>query len=443
MKYTAITPPDWLGYSAIYQINPRTFSKEGTIRAVTEELKTIRELGFRVVYLCPIFTEDDSEDRDFWSIRQKKSETGNPKNPYRMNDYFSVDVEYGTADDLHAFVKEAHALGMRVLLDLVYLHIGPEAEILKLHPEFARQDRDGNPICGQWNFPLLDYRCSGLREYLWCNMVYYISVFDVDGFRCDVADGVPLDFWTEGKRRIRAVKSDAVLIEEGVNKSFLAESFESLYFFDWHETIYSVIQKGGNRNAIRETWEKWNSDAPKGMMSLHGIDNHDTVTDWPKRVETLIGHSGMELLEAMTYVIDGIPMVYAGNELGDEAKLSLFANRFHMGKFETTDRSIASRDYSIRRQTVMKALNRLKETSDVLRFGKTFWLSDANSGTVVAFSREYSGKSITFIGNLGDDRADFPSDKAESRKVLLSSESTPVILGGKVSLEPWTYITIE
>ena len=171
MKYKAICPPEWLSRSAVYQINPRTFSREGTIKAVTDELPRLKELGFRIMYLCPVFEEDNSEDRSFWSARQKKSETDNPKNPYRMNNYFKIDSEYGTEDDLREFIEEAHRLGMRVLLDLVYLHIGPNAPILKRHPEFARQDADGNTVCTDWNFPYLDYNSDGLREYLWCNMI--------------------------------------------------------------------------------------------------------------------------------------------------------------------------------------------------------------------------------------------------------------------------------
>ncbi|MBQ8400981.1 MAG: hypothetical protein IJX14_03535, partial [Clostridia bacterium] len=213
----ALTAPAWLTSGGIYQINPRTFSPEGTIAAVTKELPYLASLGFGTIYLCPIFTEDDSENRENWSTRQKASRTNNPKNPYRMNDYFHIDEEYGTMEDLAECVTECHRLGMRILLDLVYLHIGPNAAILHTHPEFARQNPDGSFINGPWNFPLLDFACAGLREYLWCNMVYYIGVLDVDGFRCDVGDAVPVDFWAEGRRRIRAVKPDALLINEGAN----------------------------------------------------------------------------------------------------------------------------------------------------------------------------------------------------------------------------------
>ncbi len=83
-----------------------------------------------------------------------------------MNDYFKIDEEYGTIEDLEDFITEAHSLDIKVLLDLVYLHIGPNATILKRHPEFAQQNDDGSYKCTYWKFPYLNYESAGLREYL-------------------------------------------------------------------------------------------------------------------------------------------------------------------------------------------------------------------------------------------------------------------------------------
>ena len=164
MKNTALAAPEWLARSAVYQVNPRTFSKDGTIKAVTEELPYLKSIGFNIVYLCPVFEEDDSTDINFWSERQKASETNNPKNPYRMNDYFAIDEEYGTVSNLKELIDKAHALDMRVLLDLVYAHIGPNAPVIKKHPEFIKQNPDGSFITTKWHFPELDFKCEGLRD---------------------------------------------------------------------------------------------------------------------------------------------------------------------------------------------------------------------------------------------------------------------------------------
>ena len=443
MKYKAVCPPEWLSRSAVYQINPRTFSADGTIRAVTNELPKLKELGFRVMYLCPIFEEHDSENRDFWSTRQKKSETNNPKNPYRMNNYFKIDSEYGTEDDLREFIEEAHRLGMKVLLDLVYLHIGPNAPILKRHPEFARQDRDGNIICTEWNFPYLDYTSDGLREYLMCNMIYYLGEMDADGFRCDVGDGVPTDFWVEARRRMKAVKPDSVLINEGSNWNNLLKGFDSSYCFDWHVNLYKAFSGEISAAECRSFLERLANEIPSGAKLIFDIDNHDTVTDWPKRTEKVAGHNGMEQIEVINYLLDGIPMVYCGNELADEAYHSLFANRFHMGRFETTDRrGLETLDYSLRRQEIMKGLNALKLESDILCYGSTVWVDNSAPEKLLSFSREYNGKKITFIGNISREKAASEFNAEFGGRVLFSNGAEK-ISDGTIELEPRGYVVLE
>lgn len=397
-----VTTPDWFTKGSIYQINPRTFSAEGTINAVTKELPFLKELGFTVMYLCPIFEEDDSTELDYRSPRQMASETGNPKNPYRMNDYFKIDTEYGTMDDLRNFIDEAHRLGMKVMLDLVYLHIGPNAPILKKHPDYAKRDENGNPVLTRWNFPYLNFESDGLREYLWSNMAYYIGAIDADGFRCDVGDKVPLDFWIEGRRRIRAIKPDAVLLNEGKKADYLEQAFDASYHFAWHEAVYSTFRNEATAADVRKCHEEYAAILPSGSIVMHDIDNHDTVTDWPERTELSAGHDGMELIEVLNYTLDGVPMVYCGNELADTAYLSMFANRFHVGKFETTDRTDKASKHSLRRQSVIRSLNALKHTSDVLCTGKTVWLDNTAPEQVLSFARVSENERILFIGNLSD-----------------------------------------
>ena len=396
------TVPQWFVKGSICQINPRTFSKEGTINAVTSEIPFLKETGFSTLYLCPVFEEDASENRENWSERQKKSETGNPKNPYRMNDYFTIDSEYGTMTDLKSFIDTAHTHGLRVILDLVYLHIGPEAPVLKRHPEFAKQDEDGRFINGPWHFPLLNFENEGLREYLCTNMCYYIGVLDADGFRCDVGDGVPLDFWAEGKRRIRRIKKDAVLLLEGRDGSYM-DVFEATYAFSWHETLYSVFSGEKDVNALTDIYTNSRREMPLGTLFMRDIDNHDTVTDWPERFEKRAGHDGMDLTLVLNFALDGIPMVYAGDELADASYLSMFANRFYPGKFEVTDREVLKNTAEGRKRSdLIRTLNTLRKESDALSYGDTALLSHDCPASVFAFRRSFGPEAVTFIGNLSN-----------------------------------------
>ena len=437
MKFKAIEPPLWLSRSAVYQINPRTFCAGGTIADVTEELPFLKELGFRIMYLCPVFEEDDSDDKSFWSNRQLKSETDNPKNPYRMNDYFKIDPEYGTEDDLRQFVDTAHKLGMRVLLDLVYAHIGPNAPILKKHPEFAKQDKDGNIIYSTWHFPFLDYTCEGLREYMWSNMLYYIGEFDVDGFRCDVGDYIPVDFWNEARRRMHSIKPESVLINEGHKWDYLLTAFDSSYCFAWHDNMHKLfggeITAAAFRENIKECW----AALPDGARLLIDMENHDTATDWDERIELFAGNDGMEMIQVMNYLMRGIPMVYCGNELADDKRISMFANRFHMGKFEVTDRSDSAKAASLRRQNVFKKLNQLKYESDILCYGDVLWRDDLPEN-ILSFERNYKSEQILFVGNVGSEPVKV---KALDGKIILSNKAE-LCNASELILEPHGYIAI-
>ena len=391
----------WFKKGSVYQINPRTFSEEGTLKSIEKELPFLSELGFTAIYLCPIFTADDSEDRKFWSTRQKASKTENPKNPYRMNNYYTIDEEYGTMEDLRDLVAKAHEAGLKVILDLVYLHIGPNADILKIHPEFAQKNPDGSTRLTKWNFPYVNFDNEGLREYLWGNMVYYIGAIDVDGFRCDVGDQVPLDFWKEGIRRIKMIKPDCFMIDEGRNPQYL-EVFDTNYAFFWHERLFKVLEgESTAAEAVRELQEV-HASLPEGGLLLMDMDNHDTVTDWPYRVEEHFGHDAMECIQVLNHMLPGVPMVYCGNELADTAKLNMFANRFHMGAFEVTDRSKKDTPESIRRQKVYQKLNYLRREESAVSDGSLEWISNADPDALISFARKYGENRFVYVGNFSN-----------------------------------------
>ena len=138
--------PVWVTRGVMYQIQPRAFTPEGTLKAATERLPKLAGLGVDIIYLCPVFVADDDPNIQGRSPRQKKTRMNNPRNPYRMKDYYHVDPEYGTDDDLKTFIAEAHMLGMRVLLDeeiLSVLYLSDRATKVRItFPE---------PTSGSWH----------------------------------------------------------------------------------------------------------------------------------------------------------------------------------------------------------------------------------------------------------------------------------------------------
>lgn len=435
------TVPEWFKKASVYQINPRTFCSEGTIKAIIKELPFLKELGFKIIYLCPIFEEDDSQNKENWSERQKNSETGNPKNPYRMNNYFKIDSEYGSMDDLREFVSEVHRLGMKAMLDLVYFHIGPNAPILKEHPEFAKLDENGNILLGNWHFPVLNYENKGLREYLLSNMVYYVGEIGVDGFRCDVGDNVPLDFWEEGKHRIKAINPQAVMINEGKKSEYL-KVFDANYAWFWHDNIFKLLNGEINTAGLIDIYKERTKDFKENYFLLLDMDNHDTVTDWPYRIEEHFGSAVMEMILALNYCLKGIPMVYCGNELADTARISMFANRFYMGKYEVTNREAKNTIPSLRRQYVIKTLNKIREKHSVLADGETVFFKNLNNG-VVAFERKLNGERIVFACNFSKENKKINLENLKVKTVLLESETSPHYNENTIELSPNAYVIFE
>lgn len=443
IKKQALTAPDWLARGSVYQVNLRTFSKEGTIQSLTKELPFLHSLGFDVIYLCPVFCEDDSMDQMYWSPRQKKYGAGNPKNPYRISDYYCVDSEYGTEQDVKELVDAAHALDMHILFDLVYMHTAPHSRMLETHPEFVQRNENGEICYTPYFFPYLNFDNKGLCEFLWANMVFLIAEWDVDGFRCDVGDAVPLWFWEEGRRRIQTIKSDAVLINEGFRFESMQTAFDSTYGVQWHEDLKKVFCDGESAHILRESWMKTYEEAPEYAQILRDMENHDTVNDWSGRVEKVAGHDGMEQIQVINYLIDGIPMVYCGNELACEAEISFFTNRFYPGNSEPSNREAKMTEAAQRRQQVMKQLNQLKRDSDTLRYGTTMWLETSSTDTVLSFQRVYDGNKILFIGNTRNAACTLETDiSAADGKVLLKNGVTEA-KEKQIALQPYGYLVIE
>ena len=185
--------PEWFTKGVMYQIQVRAFTEEGTLKAAERKLPYLKDLGVTIAYLVPVMKMDASTDRTYWSPRQVKC--GFAKNQYRISDYFHVDEEFGTDQDLKDFCAAAHRLGMKVLFDLVYLHCGPTAPFLKEHPDFTWWNEDGTVKKGPYRFPKLNFANPGLRKYFDGNVRYLLTEYGADGFRCDVGDGIPLDFW--------------------------------------------------------------------------------------------------------------------------------------------------------------------------------------------------------------------------------------------------------
>ena len=383
--------PAWFTEGVMYQIQPRAFTSEGTLKAAEGKLPYLKDLGVTIVYLVPVMKMDMSMDKSFWSPRQIRSGFDNPKNQYRIADYFHVDEEYGTDDDLRAFCAEAHRLGLYVLFDLVYLHCGPTAPFLKEHPDFTWWNADGTVKKGPWRFPKLNFANPKLREYLVGNVRYLMREFNVDGFRCDVGDGVPLDFWCEVHDVMDAFTAGhGVLLCEGFTVCDQYRGFDANY--GWFP--------GFGAKTVRESWLRRERQVPRGARFVNHYENHDIATDERPRRELKWGHDRVEQVIVWMFTLDGVPLLFDGNEFTEASP-----NHSMFGK-TPLDWAAMETSEGKRRHVLVKRLSELRRTRPALtaangRDGLT-WLETTAPDSITAFVRFGGGETLLVVQNWTD-----------------------------------------
>lgn len=384
----ARTSPDWITNGVIYQIQPRAFTPEGTLQAAAVRLPKVAELGADIVYLCPVFVADDDPNPKGWSPRQLKSGLNNPRNPYRMKDYYHVDPEYGTDDDLKAFVSAAHRLRLRVMLDMVYLHCGPNAVFLADHPHFIKRDKDGKPVTAAWRFPALNHANPELREYLWKNMEYWVREFDVDGFRCDVADSIPLSFWETARGRLEKIRPDIAMLAEGTRKEDQLKAFDLDYGwkFTWDDA-----------SSVRAIWEKMRDERPRGGARFaRFIDNHDIANDaYHNRLEKAWGSRRVNAVLVALFTLDGVPFLYNGQEVADTARHSIYGRL-------PVDWTNGDTPAGKTRFAFCQKLCAMRHAEPALTRGEIVWLDNDAPGAVLSYLRSFDSEQILSVVNLAD-----------------------------------------
>lgn len=196
----------------IYEIFVRNHGLHGNFADVETDLPRIRSMGVDVVWFMPI--------HPIGKINRK----GSLGSPYSIADYREVNPEYGTKADFKHLIDTAHQLGLKVIIDVVYNHTAHDSILVKQHPDWFHQDASGHPVTTvtAWTDVIdLRYPNPGLAAYL-IDCLKYWAEFGVDGFRCDVAPIVPVDFWIEARQEVTLTKPGMIWLAESVHADFVA-----------------------------------------------------------------------------------------------------------------------------------------------------------------------------------------------------------------------------
>ncbi|MBR6352271.1 MAG: alpha-amylase [Firmicutes bacterium] len=300
----------------IYSVYVRNHTKEGTFRAVIPDLPRIKDLGTDVVWLMPIHPIGE------------KARKGTLGSPYANKDYRSVNPEYGTLEDFKALVDAIHENGMKCIIDVVYNHTSPDSVLWETHPEFFYRKKDGRPgnHVGDWTDIIdLDYRVPELWDYQTESLKFWAGY--VDGFRCDVASFVPVEFWKKARAEVERVRPGCIWLAESIHMSFnnemrrrgmyaardidLFEAFDMEYEYDVRETFEKFLKGEAPLSSYTELLNFQEFCYPDNYIKTRFLENHDLP-----RIASLI--KDPQLLEnytAMLYFLKGSTLLYAGQEL--------------------------------------------------------------------------------------------------------------------------------
>lgn len=377
--------PGFLRRAAIYQIWLRSFSPEGTLKAVTARLPYIAGLGATIVYLTPI-------------MRPSPASFGGYTSPYRLGDLYAIDPELGTDGDLKTLVNDAHRLRLKVILDVVFYHTGPDSALLS-KPEFYMHTPDGKVLLGRYQLPRLNVDIPEVREYLIGNLVYWVKTFGVDGFRCDVAGSIPLSFWEQARAELDKINPDLIMLAESDLPESQLKAFDLNYNFAYYRTLDAVLLDGEPASRLRAQWEKARATYPRGARLLHLSDNHDR-----QRVDVMYGYRGALATAILNFTLDGVPFVYNGQEIADTTPThhpSHAPIRWHIDlpKGRYPSRASLLQEERLR---MYKRLFQLRAQEPALTAGEVLWIDNSQPGSVVSFLRRHGGDEILVVVNLSN-----------------------------------------
>ena len=305
--------PVWSRSATLYQLNTRQFTTEGSLAAAEAHLPRLKELGADIIWLMPIHPIGE---------RNRKGRLGSP---YAVQDHRTVNPELGTLSDLKRFVETAHAQGLRVILDWVGNHTAWDHALVAQHPEWYARDGQGRlrptPWCDWSDVIDLDYGQDGLRRYMTEAMTYWVAEAGIDGYRCDVAGFVPVDFWNGVRRELEAIKP-VFLLAEWESRDLHAEAFDATYAWSWYNAVRDVAQGRADLTPLLAYYAANQGAFPRGAMRMIFVTNHDKNA-WEG---TEFEHFGPALDAAivLSVVGDGIPLIYCGQEAGNTRRLAFF-----------------------------------------------------------------------------------------------------------------------
>lgn len=417
----------WSYNLGVYEVNVRQYTQEGTFKAFQSHLDHLKNMGVGILWFMPVHPIGE------------QNRLGTLGSYFSVKDYKAINSEFGSLEDFKELVDTAHAMGFYVLIDWVANHTSWDNSLTVTNPEWYTKDSEGNfmpPAGTGWSDVIdLDYSQSGLREYMIEAMKYWIEETNIDGFRCDAAGMVPLDFWSAAISELKSLKPEILMLAEGDGADLQNAGFDMTFAWNLYGFGSGILPKiaNGTNNAnnlasfIRGEFQ----DYSQSHYRLHFTSNHDE-NSWYGTVFERFG-SLSEIFAVFTHTINDVPLIYSGQEAGLNKRLQFFEKDL-----------IPWKDHSF--YTIYSTLLKFKKENKALwngeSGGKAERILTNNNPEIFAFVREKDGDKVFSIFNIsGNDQTVIPEgDLFKGGYVDIFSNDTLIFTdSSSINLSSWDY----
>lgn len=376
----------WSENSTIYEVNLRQMTKEGTFKAFQEQhLDRLADLGVEILWFMPIHPIG------------KTNRKGTMGSYYSVQDYQAVSPQLGSMEDFKALVDAAHAKGMKVIIDWVANHTSWDNVWISKHPDWFTKDSTGNfvPPVADWSDVMdLNYDNKEMRESMIQCLEFWVKETNIDGFRCDVAEMVPLDFWVEARTRLDSIRP-IFFLAEGENAD-LHQAFDMTYAWSFHHLMKEVAKGEKGANELAKYWKWHDSVYPPTAIRMQFISNHDE-NSWNGTMQEAFGEN-RKAFAVLSFTVPGMPLIYSGMESDLAVRLKFFDKD-----------TISWKDFPM--QDFYKKLVNLKTNENNLRndeFAGGIEFYDAGNDRVLLFTRTKEENRMLVALNFSNETVTVP-----------------------------------
>jgi len=380
------TTVNWVYHTNIYEVNIRQYTEEGTLSAFAEHLPRLKDMGVETLWFMPL--------QPIGKLNRK----GTLGSYYSISDYRTLNPEYGTLDDFKKLVELAHGYEMKVIIDWVANHTSWDHMWTKTNPDFFTKDDHGNfrPPYPDWADVIdLNYHNKELWLAMISDMKFWVNEFDIDGFRCDMAHLVPLDFWRQARYSLDEEKKLFWLAE--TEEPVYHEVFDASYTWEFLHKMEAYRRKETNINGLYEVLHKYEAAFPNHAMRMFFTSNHDENSHSGSEYERM--GEAAKAFAVLSATWNGIPLVYSGQELPIKRRINFFERDSIEWTGKNDPIAIGLHDFY---KTLLHLHKHHPALSAADENAKTFRIHTSEQENVFSFLRKNGEREVLVLLNLSE-----------------------------------------